>query len=366
MPRTLKLLLAAALFAPLCARPAPSQAAPQTPPAQTIADDAVERGKRLYHEGDAEGAIAVLRPAAGRLKKNADAWYYLGLALNRAGRAKDARKAFDKAVKLRPDDAGAHTGLAYTLLLLGKTDDAEREAQQALKLDPKLPDAHYVVGVLLYRGDKYEQAVEEAEAALRLKPDLPAAASLAGEALLNIYVDESERASQQYPLPPGADEAARKSVFAKRDAALESVRARMREAAYRMEDLAKSQPNVPESEGWRELAETLKFYGQMKEGSAAPGVFRSSELTTKAIIFSKPEPSYTEQARHHNTRGVVRLSAVLAADGQVKNILAIKRLPDGLTENAIAAARQIKFTPATLDGQPVSQLVVLEYNFNIY
>ena len=73
----------------------------------------------------------------------------------------------------------------------------------------------------------------------------------------------------------------------------------------------------------------------------------------RAIIFSKPEPSYTEQARHHNTRGVVRLSAVLAADGQVKNILAIKRLPDGLTENAIAAARQIKFTPATLNGQPM-------------
>jgi len=366
MPRTLKLLLAAALFAPLCARPAPSQAAPQTPPAQTIADDAVERGKRLYHEGDAEGAIAVLRPAAGRLKKNADAWYYLGLSLNRAGRAKDARKAFDKAMKLRPDDAGAHTGLAYTLLLLGKPDDAEREAQQALKLDPKLPDAHYVVGVLLYRGDKYEQAIEEAEAALRLNHDFPAAASLVGEALLNVYVDESNRAAQQYPLPPAADEAARKPVYAKRDAALESVKARMREAAERLEAFAKSKPNAQGAGGWRELADTLKVYGRARKEGEPTGVYRSSELTTKAIIFSKPEPSYTEQARHHNTRGVVRLSAVLAADGQVKNILAIKRLPDGLTENAIAAARQIKFTPATLDGQPVSQLVVLEYNFNIY
>jgi len=308
----------------------------------------------------------LLRPAAERRKTDADAWYYLGLALNRAGRAKEARKAFDRAVKLRPDNAGAHTGLAYTMLLLGKESDAEREAQKALQLDPQFPDAHYVVGVILYRGDKYEQSAEEAEAALRLRPDFPAAASLAGDALLDIYVDESERASRQYPLPTGADEAARKPVFARRDAALESVRARMREAAGRLEAFAVSQPNASEAGGWRELADTLRVYGRARKDGEPNGIFRSSELTTKAIIIAKPEPGYTAQARHNNTRGVVRLSAVLDADGQVKNILAIKRLPDGLTEKAIAAARQIRFTPATLDGHAVSQLIVLEYNFNIY
>jgi outer membrane biosynthesis protein TonB len=44
----------------------------------------------------------------------------------------------------------------------------------------------------------------------------------------------------------------------------------------------------------------------------------------------------------------------------------VSRLPDGLTEKAIEAARRISFTPAEKDGRKVSQYVTIEYNFNIY
>jgi hypothetical protein len=37
-----------------------------------------------------------------------------------------------------------------------------------------------------------------------------------------------------------------------------------------------------------------------------------------------------------------------------------------LTERAIAAARQIKFSPATKDGHAVSMYIELQYNFNLY
>ncbi|MBD0373542.1 MAG: energy transducer TonB, partial [Pyrinomonadaceae bacterium] len=47
-------------------------------------------------------------------------------------------------------------------------------------------------------------------------------------------------------------------------------------------------------------------------------------------------------------------------------IRAVKGLPDGLTEKAIAAARQIKFVPAQKDGRNVSQYIQIEYNFNLY
>jgi TonB family protein len=57
---------------------------------------------------------------------------------------------------------------------------------------------------------------------------------------------------------------------------------------------------------------------------------------------------------------------VLAADGTVRHILILKSLSYGLTERAVAAARKIRFEPATMNGVPVSQYVVLEYNFNIY
>jgi TonB family protein len=93
---------------------------------------------------------------------------------------------------------------------------------------------------------------------------------------------------------------------------------------------------------------------------------KASEVTRRAVITYRPEPNFTETARRNNVTGTVRLRAVLTASGQVTNISVLKGLPDGLTERAIAAARQIRFTPAQKDGRAVSQWVVIEYNFNIY
>ncbi|CDM65243.1 energy transducer TonB [Pyrinomonas methylaliphatogenes] len=96
------------------------------------------------------------------------------------------------------------------------------------------------------------------------------------------------------------------------------------------------------------------------------GPFPASRVTQRARILSKPEARYTEEARKNNITGTVVLRAVLAANGEVTNIVPIQRLPYGLTESAIAAAKQIKFIPAMKDGRPVSQYVRLEYTFTIY
>jgi hypothetical protein len=37
-----------------------------------------------------------------------------------------------------------------------------------------------------------------------------------------------------------------------------------------------------------------------------------------------------------------------------------------LTQMAVEAARQIKFTPSSKDGRAVSMYIQLEYNFNLY
>ena len=118
--------------------------------------------------------------------------------------------------------------------------------------------------------------------------------------------------------------------------------------------------------------------GDAHEGGGGPGgggggggvdynrPFKTSEVTRKAVITSKPEPGFTEEARKNNVTGVVRLRAILSAGGSVQGISVVKGLPDGLTERAISAAKQIRFTPAQKDGRTVSQYVTLEYNFNIY
>jgi TonB family protein len=95
-------------------------------------------------------------------------------------------------------------------------------------------------------------------------------------------------------------------------------------------------------------------------------VFNTRDVTQKARITEKPNPSYTDGARKYRVKGTVVIRAVLSKDGQVTNIRVIRRLPHGLSEKAIEAARGLKFEPAVKDGHQVSTYVQLEYNFYLY
>src|SRR5260370_14917432 len=59
-----------------------------------------ERGIQLYKQGDAKGAIDLLRQAVKRHKDDISAWHYLGLSFGQAGKKDDARKAHEKAAKI--------------------------------------------------------------------------------------------------------------------------------------------------------------------------------------------------------------------------------------------------------------------------
>ena len=80
----------------------------------------------------------------------------------------------------------------------------------------------------------------------------------------------------------------------------------------------------------------------------------------------KPEPAYTQEARSNQVEGVVLLKAVFAADGTVTNIKVASGLPHGLEDQAIEAAKLIKFIPAVKNGKFVSTWMQLEYHFNLY
>ena len=94
--------------------------------------------------------------------------------------------------------------------------------------------------------------------------------------------------------------------------------------------------------------------------------FTGSQVEQRARVLFKPEPQYTEDARRNQIEGTVMLRVIFASNGDVVQIRAVRTLPFGLTERAIAAARQIKFVPAVRGGHPVSVFMQLEYNFNLY
>lgn len=88
--------------------------------------------------------------------------------------------------------------------------------------------------------------------------------------------------------------------------------------------------------------------------------------TNKLRILSKPRANYTDAARENSAHGAVRLRVTFLASGEIGAITPVNSLPDGLTEQSIAAARKIKFEPATRDGVPLSVTKIVEYTFTLY
>jgi hypothetical protein len=82
--------------------------------------------------------------------------------------------------------------------------------------------------------------------------------------------------------------------------------------------------------------------------------------------LTKPRANYTDAARIYEISGEVVLRVTFSANEQVGSIMPLKKLPFGLTENAIAAARGITFKPATRGGTPYSVAKPVVYQFTIY
>jgi len=85
---------------------------------------------------------------------------------------------------------------------------------------------------------------------------------------------------------------------------------------------------------------------------------------TKPVeLLSKPKPVYTDQGRAMKIEGDVLVQVVFTASGEVKVERVVRGLGYGLDEAAEAAARQIKFRPATQDGQPVDFPAIAHITF---
>ena len=83
-------------------------------------------------------------------------------------------------------------------------------------------------------------------------------------------------------------------------------------------------------------------------------------LNGKAI--SKPSPSYPPLAKAAGAEGVVSVQILVDEEGRVISASALSGHPL-LKQAAVVAARQARFAPTMLEGQPVKVSGVLTYNF---
>ena len=88
-------------------------------------------------------------------------------------------------------------------------------------------------------------------------------------------------------------------------------------------------------------------------------------VDTKPIQLNSPQPLYTEEARKNKIQGAVIARILIGADGAVKTVRIERGLPDGLNEEAIRAAYQLRFRAAMKNGQPVAHWMRVQIEFNL-
>jgi len=87
----------------------------------------------------------------------------------------------------------------------------------------------------------------------------------------------------------------------------------------------------------------------------------SGVLTRAPAVVRSAEPAYPEQARAEGITGAVTLELAISATGEVTDVVVTAPAGHGFDEAAVAAARELRFSPAELDGQPAP--VRIEYRF---
>jgi TonB family protein len=318
-----------------------------------------EQGIELYRKGAVSEAVVALKEAVKKQQRDSDAWHYLGLSLHRAGEIKDARKAIEKAISLRPDFAPSYAAMAYMQLLSNDDEGAVKYAEKAIALDPKNFESFYIAGVAHLKQKQPAEALTRAEEALKIKPDYYRALLLKSEALMGMFVQERDKWNKS------SDQRERNKLSSEAGGLAERppYYSLLKPVSESLEAYLKLNQGQSDQTALREQLEAIRFYERW-----AKGLEKSVSPMTRALrptILYREKAHYTDAARYAGIQGTVVLMVVFADDGTLKHIMVIQGLSHGLTDEAIAAARKIKFTPAKGDGNPISVVGGLEFTFNL-
>ncbi|MBS1873506.1 MAG: tetratricopeptide repeat protein [Acidobacteria bacterium] len=97
--------------------------------------------------------------------------------LAKKGKTAEAVAAFERALRMDPDDARTRVQLGVELVRLGRNDEARAEFERGRTLDPRNADAYANLGSLAAGAGQMPEAIAEFERALKLAPGLTLAQS---------------------------------------------------------------------------------------------------------------------------------------------------------------------------------------------
>jgi TonB family protein len=97
---------------------------------------------------------------------------------------------------------------------------------------------------------------------------------------------------------------------------------------------------------------------------AAPRI-AATPMATSIEVLSKPAAQYTSEARQLKVQGDVVLRVTFTASGQIQVQGVVRGLGHGLDEEARRVAQQIRFRPATRNGQAVDTTTNITITFQL-
>ena len=328
------------------------------PSSEVTADD-VSRGISLYRAGDYKRAVELLKPAVKKQKENADAWHYLALAQMQSGDHKASRKNFENAIKLRADYGPSHSGLAFLLLILNDLEKAEREAETATTINPQDTDAHYVLAKLYTQRRSWEAAQQSTEVIIKVNPDHAAALLLKAQSLIGQSAPAWMRTNEHGEKKNETDEKKSTEIIRER-------RSKLEQAQVVLANYLRLSPNDSGAVWWHEQLEAVKAHArQLKDREDGSTNIIDMTKEVKPTILYREKAKYTEEAHSRGVTGIVKLRAMFADDGTLRDILVIEGLDWGLSWASIEAARKIRFEPAKKDGKSVAVVGYLEFSFHL-
>ncbi len=124
-----------------------------------------------HQKGDNAQALKLVRQALKLAPDDPGAHNTHGNALSELGRHAEARKAYGEAIALDPKVAPAHVGMAQALNALERFDEAASHAREAIALSPSSAAAHCNLGVALAGLGAFEGAVDAHGEAIAIDPD---------------------------------------------------------------------------------------------------------------------------------------------------------------------------------------------------
>lgn len=312
--------------------------------AQTVAHPGVD----LYLAGKNLEAINSLSRAVTQkeYKSNGEVWNYLGLAYVKGNNYKKAVKSLETAVKLSPGNSVYYSNLAYVYILSRQTSKAKSASKKAIELDPKNITAYYVRGSASLWELKLDDADKDANQIMAIDPAYPQGYVLKSNILiakLGQRVAKGSTVRDQISFLKDATDILKSGV-----------------------EKCKDSPNHKLVDEELEAIEAFYSYFSKEKSTPANTTTEPEPDVTPIKILRKPRPSYTDSARQANVQGTITVAVLFGANGKVQHTMLLKRLGNGLDEQAIIAARKIEFEPMIKDGKPVSVVKILEYTFSIY